>query len=629
MRILATLLLWLCLLSSVFATPATVRLDAPSGSIPLGPQVQYLLGHAEQSFEQIAGSAFAAAWQDNAQPVLFLNVQHQGAWLRIDLRQAGAAERLWYLALKWPVIDSAELRLYYPDGGRWGRAFRAGDGIPAATRVVPSRNLVFPLELAANERAIVYLHVRAFEPMALPLELLDASQLQAQELRESILISLLIGTLLVMLLYNSCLYAFTRDRSYGFYVLYLGAVLVYALALTGFAQLYLDLARPWLEARLYPLGAGLSFLMAALFFRDFLKLGQIGGWVDWLNRGTIGYWLLILVPLAVEPYNPVVHWLDPTLGAVLTVLIGLLSSLDLWRRGHRQARVFSIAFGLPLAATILIGLAFSGKLPFNAFIVNSQLIAFAIEFVLLAIALVEHINQERGRLLSAQQAALDYSERLAREREEKLHAQQQALRIQRKANEELEQRVQERTQELKEANFQLARLSTLDALTQLANRRHFEARFAEELNRAKRHASPLALVMLDIDHFKAVNDGYGHPFGDHCLRAVAEVLQAHCQRAGDLAARYGGEEFILVFADTDQAGALHCAEAIRADIAALRLQHGEREVRISASLGVIAGVPPLSERGERLIAEADAALYRAKDAGRNRVVLAGEALLAD
>lgn len=619
MRTLATLLLWLCLLPSVFATPATVLLDAPSGSIPLGPQVQYLLGHAEQSFEQIAGSAFAGAWQNNAQPILFLNVQHQGAWLRIDLRQAGALDRLWYLALKWPLLDSAELRLFYPDGGRWGRAYLAGDGIPAATRAVPSRNLVFPLELAANEHAIAYLHLRAFEPMALPLQLLDANQLQAQDLHESILISLLIGTLLVMLLYNSCLYAFTRDRSYGFYVLYLGAVLVYALALTGFAQLYLDLARPWLEARLYPLGAGLSFLTATLFFRDFLKLGQIGGWVDWLNRGTIGYWLLVLVLLAVEPYNPVVHWLNPSLGAVLAVLIGLLSSLDLWRRGHRQARVFCIAFGLPLAATILIGLAFSGKLPFNAFIVNSQLIAFAIEFVLLAIALVEHINQ----------AALDYSERLAREREEKLHAQQQALRIQRKANEELEQRVQERTQELKEANFQLARLSTLDALTQLANRRHFEARFAEELSRAKRHASPLALVMLDIDHFKAVNDGYGHPFGDHCLRAVAEVLQAHCQRAGDLAARYGGEEFILVFADTDQAGALHCAEAIRADIATLRLQHGEREVRISASLGVIAGVPPLNERGERLIAEADAALYRAKNDGRNRVVLASEALLTD
>ncbi|MBM7062578.1 diguanylate cyclase [Pseudomonas sp. UL073] len=619
MRAFAALLLY-CLLSSALAAPAEVQLGGASGRVALGGEVQYRLAAPGQSFAQAA--ATEQGWQAGTQSPLNLGTQRGDVWLRFDLRQAQDQQRLWYLVIKWPLLDRVELRLYYPDSQRWGPAMLAGDGVDVASRAVASRNLVFPLAVAPGERATAYLRLQAFEPIILPLELLDEAQLRHSEVREVILIGLFFGAMLVMLLYNACLSLFTRERSYLLYVLYLCAALVYALAITGFGPLYLGLDTPWLGTRLYGLGAGAVAILASLFLRYFVGLGRIGGWVDWLNRVVIGYWCLFTLIILVAPYSRLLHWMLPEQAGLLSCLAGIAICLHLWRKGYRSARLFIYAWGLLIMFSAVLILALTGLLPMNEFTINSQLLGMAIEFVLLAIALVEHINDERSERLRAQQAALDYSERLAREREEKLHAQQQALRIQRKANEELEQRVAERTRELAEANVQLERLSTLDPLTQLFNRRHFETRFAEELCRAKRTASQLALLMIDVDHFKSINDRFGHPFGDECLRRVAAVLQAHSQRAGDVAARYGGEEFILLFADTDPVGAEHCAEQIRADIAAMVLAHDGREVRISASIGLVTQVPALSASAQSLIAQADVALYRAKEQGRNRVVCA-------
>lgn len=195
----------------------------------------------------------------------------------------------------------------------------------------------------------------------------------------------------------------------------------------------------------------------------------------------------------------------------------------------------------------------------------------------------------------------------------------------------LEVKVRERTEALETANRQLTELTVTDALTGLANRRHFDLALVEEWARAQRSGQPLALLMVDVDFFKPYNDHYGHQAGDDCLRRVAHFLRGAARRAGDLVARYGGEEFAVVAADTDLAAALSLAEAMRATVAAAAIPHAVTPVAggtATVSIGVAVTVPKFGETPERLLLRADAALYLAKSQGRNRVAQPDE-FLAD
>ena len=183
---------------------------------------------------------------------------------------------------------------------------------------------------------------------------------------------------------------------------------------------------------------------------------------------------------------------------------------------------------------------------------------------------------------------------------------------------ELEAVVEERTRALEEANRKLEALSNTDALTGIANRRNFDRVLAREWNRGQRAGMPLALVMLDVDHFKHFNDQYGHLAGDHCLVALARVLVQAGRRAGDLVARYGGEEFVVLVPGTSGLSALATARHIQNQVWALKLPHAETAPGIvTVSLGVASVMPSTQRNPEHLLREADLALYRAKQSGRN------------
>ncbi|HXO22140.1 MAG TPA: diguanylate cyclase [Thermoanaerobaculia bacterium] len=171
--------------------------------------------------------------------------------------------------------------------------------------------------------------------------------------------------------------------------------------------------------------------------------------------------------------------------------------------------------------------------------------------------------------------------------------------------------------ELQSANSRLEELSLQDDLTGIANRRCLQQQLAEEWSRARRHRLPIGFILLDLDHFKLLNDTLGHPTGDQCLQQVARYLAATVRRTGDLVARYGGEEFAVLLPATDLAGALQVAEQLREGLESLALPAAGD--RITASFGVAALVPAPDQRLEALVEAADLALYRAKTEGRNRV----------
>ena len=172
------------------------------------------------------------------------------------------------------------------------------------------------------------------------------------------------------------------------------------------------------------------------------------------------------------------------------------------------------------------------------------------------------------------------------------------------------------------ANAELSALASTDALTGLPNRRQFDATLHKEWYRALRDAAPLALLMIDVDRFKTLNDRYGHPVGDAFLSRVGRVIRDNVRRAGDMAARYGGEEFAVVLPGTGSGGAIEIAEVIRRAVAACDTRSivaGGHP--LSVSIGVAVMVPLAGGGSAALVHSADAALYQAKRLGRNRVEL--------
>jgi diguanylate cyclase (GGDEF)-like protein len=176
---------------------------------------------------------------------------------------------------------------------------------------------------------------------------------------------------------------------------------------------------------------------------------------------------------------------------------------------------------------------------------------------------------------------------------------------------------------LLEVNRTLELLALEDALTGLANRRQFDLFTHAEMGRAKRGQTTLALLMIDVDHFKRFNDRYGHLVGDECLRAISAIIKENIRRPGDLAARYGGEEFAVVLPGTDYVGAFLVAEKIRNAVLQAQIEHTDStDGTVTVSIGVSACSPRSEDTPEALIGAADKALYVAKTSGRNMSVIA-------
>ena len=227
-----------------------------------------------------------------------------------------------------------------------------------------------------------------------------------------------------------------------------------------------------------------------------------------------------------------------------------------------------------------------------------------IEVVLLSMALAERINREKKQRIAAQTKVLE---------------------VERQAKIDLTQTIEEKTQALKQAlgslekaNAELSTLSQTDALTQLANRRHFDNTFEQEYKRAKRQHHPLSLIMVDIDHFKHINDQYGHQAGDECLKMVGQILKTHAARAEDFPARYGGEEFCILLPGLTQAEAQDVAESMRINVEDSTCLYQGKAINLTISLGIYGEVPGETVSIQAILKHADQALYQAKTNGRNR-----------
>ena len=605
MRLSHSLLLcWLTLLSlcsgSAWANVPLV-LDERSSRIELNAHLQYFSGPLLAENVHTAFNLPDSAFTQHSSEMPNFGFTQDRYWFRTLLLQPRSDEN-WLLELRYPPLDHVDVFLLDVHGEVLQAAY-GGDRRPFASRVVSNRHFTVLLPMPLNEPVWLYIRVQTDGSLQLPALLTRPEHFVADSRNEQYLLGLYYGTLLSMLLYNLLIYLSIRDSSHLYYIFYIGSYSLFQMTLNGLAFEHL-----WPEAtawnnRALPFLMTLSMFALVLLSRSFLRTESSASSMDRLLKFTSLGLALTALGCLFMPYNSAIR-LASAVGVIVPVMVFCAGANSLLK-GYRQARFFLLAFSALLLGMAMYALKTFHLLPGNLVTENGLQIGSALQMILLAFALAD-----RMRLLK-----------------------EANVKIEREALVVLEQRVAERTQalnsalgELESKNQLLSELNTIDGLTGVRNRAYQDQLLVSEWTRASRHKRPLSLLMVDIDHFKAINDNHGHQCGDAVLKQVAQIIQAHLKRPSDVVCRYGGEEFMVILPETDAEGACDLAESIRQTLADTEFDTGNCVLRLTVSIGVGCCVPQTSgaEGIAALIGLADTALYAAKEGGRNQVRLGEE-----
>lgn len=521
-------------------------------------------------------------------------------WLRIDLAAAPEAPREWLLDVAFPTLDSVEY--FGPDGAR----LATGDRLPFAQRPLLHRNFVFPVHLGESGTGTVWLRVVSEGTLTIPLRLWRHDAFWQESLNSYALLALYFGMLFALASYNLLLWFSLRDHNYLNYVLFAASMAVGQLSLNGLGNQFLWPNWPAWGNLAFSTGFAATGLFGALFTRGFLETRRNLPRLDGAIIGLAGLFALCAVAPLLVPYR--LAAIMTSLTGVTFSIIAVLAGLRCWRKRQPGARVFLLAWTALLAGVIVVGLRNLNLLPTTFLSFHAILIGSALEMILLSFALAERIND-----LQREKEAADDEALVTR------RALQEALND---ADAQLERRVTERTGELEALNAELRErqrelqaMTHVDLLTGLANRLLLEARLDQSMQQVRRGSGAIALLLLDLDGFRAINDGHGSAIGDEVLRAVSERLRQSVREV-DTVARIGGDEFAVVLASIG--GAADAERLAGKLLAALRgpLRVLGMPLECGASIGIAMFSGGELNAGE-LQRRAEGALRAAKDAGGN------------
>ncbi len=537
-------------------------------------------------------------------------------WFRFQLDNTSGAvmNRL----IELPVAFLDDVRLYHLVAGKIITTYALGDAQPFSMRPVRHPHFVMPVALSPGNNQI-YVRVASAGTVEATLRVWEPLAFHATSQDNMLLQGAFTGVLLIMVAYNLFLFFTIRDFSYIYFIGFTASYLLFHLSLSGYAFAYL-----WPSATHWNSYAISTFIattagFTCLFADSFLKLRGDAPSAHRLLTWMALVSFLFFIATFFLPYQLTVR-----LGAAIVFPVALTALiLGYWRwwQGAKFARFYCLAWTAMLVGLGVLSAEKFGLLPSSFWTDNAPQIGMLMLVVLLSLTLADQINADRSLRLAAQADALD-SERAARVSQTALIAAKE------QANIELEKRVNARTNDLNQtleklqiANTRLQHLSSTDGLTQIKNRAYFDQSLQTEHRRATRLNTSLAVIMFDIDHFKKINDTYGHPAGDECLRAIGEVLRAQELRGEDVVARYGGEEFVLLLVNASVANAVELAEDLRIGIENLYVAFEGEPIRFTASFGVAMDMPTGTSNPQDLVSAADKALYQAKSDGRNCVRL--------
>lgn len=587
----------------------TVELPATTEDLKLSPLFDVFYDPsnsltAQQVMNQESG------WNPSGQKSINKGFVDGTLWFRVELHNRQPFIRKMFLEIAYPSIDDLQVMNFH-DKAILSKV-ETGDMSPFNSRPLEHNYFVFPIEWLPNETQTLLIRTETEGVTQLPITLWNEQNFHQHNHTRQLLSGMFFGIMFVMVLYNLALYIGTRDNSHLYYVGFVFSITLFTATLMGYSFQYIWPETPQMNQYSIILALAFTLFFATLFAINFLDLLEPGQ-PNWLQALLIGFAvgnLLFLPAVFFISYNTLLKLVMSigVFGCGGALCLGIYSMVQ----KKPQAPYYILAWSVLFMSGIVLAANKFSIIDQTALTDHAVHIGTCFLMVLLSFAMAERINAEKRHRFKAQLEALEH-ERQARESEQK------ALYIERTTNQRLEQKVKERTAALAKANEALKKLSAKDSLTGLYNRRHLDEALLREYTRCKRQQSPIAFVIIDIDHFKAFNDSHGHQVGDDCLRLVAAQLEESVNRPSDVVARYGGEEFCIVLPETDKAGSLAIASRVHQNIGDLTFRHEGKILPVTVSIGVSVHPPGSETDFESLVKEADTALYVAKENGRNQV----------
>ena len=602
-RLLAAVL---CTFALALPAKAAITLGSGQQEVHLAGQLDVLEDATHKLTREEVASADASSRFHRVEAATDLNLGYSTSawWLRFPVQAAADAPKNWLLEIAYPSLDKVEV--FAPDSsGAYVRS-EAGDHQPFGARPFQHRNLVFPLSFAPGQTQTVYVRVQSDGNLTLPATLWTPEALSRSDQRSYALLALYYGALIALAAYNLLLFFSIRDRRYIEYVAFALSMAIAQASLNGIANQFLWPDSPVWGNGVFPAGMAATGFFGAMFTRSFLETRRIAPVLDRIILVCAALFAICTVAPFVISYRAAAIMVS--LGGITFSTIAVAAGILCWKRHSPGATYFLLAWTLLLTGVAVTGLRNFGWLPTTELTSHAMQIGSALEMLLLSSALADRINLMRREKEKAQAEVLD--------------AHKEVVHTMLRTEQELEGRVSARTRELADANARLRssqealqHLAYHDALTGLANRALMDDRIAQAIQRARRNLSMVAVLLVDLDRFKPINDTYGHAVGDEVLKSIAGRLK-ECVRSSDTVARIGGDEFVLVLdslRSTEHADRV--AESITAALAKAFPVAGH-QISISASVG-LALYPVHGTDAQTLISKADQAMYQAKITGRD------------
>ncbi len=581
----------------------TIVIQNIDQQIKLGYQLQYSFSHNETAKLEDVIKSDADEWQLSNQTELNFGFIKKPLWIRFRLKNYSTESVDKNIVLPHVSVDIIDLYLIRKN--KPTELIKAGFKRSFGERNIRTKDVIVPILFSANETLDVYIKIRSNGPLSAPIEIWEPKQFYQHQQNTLLISGIILGAMLIMFLYNIFVFVELKEKSYLYLSLYIVSLIMVDISISSFGLQYVWVNNLWFEEKSFTFSLGLLVLFASLFVQSVIDVNK------YLNQALklcVGLGVVMVVLSLMVPFAASIRASVP-----ITVVVGLVAAwvvVDVLLHGTKVVKYLVIGWGAFLIGFLLLFLTALNIIASSFILAHSIQIGALFEVLFLSLALIEKINQAN------------------RQRDDALKS---LLEIQKQTTNQLETRVKDRTSEienmmkkLEKANKQLKQISFIDGLTELNNRAYFDGTFEAQWKNSQRSKSPIALLFLDIDHFKRLNDIYGHLVGDECLKLIATTIRQQVVRETDMVARYGGEEFIVLLPHTTVEDAEKVAEKIRRAVARIKPDFAEEAVSMTISIGVAGVIPESGKNSHELIRLADLALYKAKKEGRNQVIVASE-----